>query len=149
MIATHHIGFTTAPTTTVIDPWRVKLFCKAIGDSNPMYVDEATARAAGHKGCLVPPTFLKALESEHCGSAVLLALLGIPMRRVLHVEQSFTLTGAIHVGDAVEISREIANLYDKRAGALSFIVVRTRFKIAGALCCESVQTLMARNELAA
>jgi acyl dehydratase len=149
MTATQHIGFKTAPTKIVVDPWRVKLFGEAIGETDPVYSDDAAARAAGHKACLVPPTFLKALESEHCGSAVLLELLGIPMRRVLHVEQGFTLLAPVHVGDEVEISREITDLYDKRAGALSFIVVRTRFQIDGALVCESVQTLMARNELAA
>ena len=149
MTATHHIGFKTAPTKIAIDASRVKLFCKAIGEVDPVYSDAAVARGRGHKGCLVPPTFLKALESEHCGSAVLLELLGIPMRHVLHVEQSFTLRIAVHVGDEVEISREITDLYDKRAGALSFIVVRTRFQVDGALVGESVQTLMARNELAA
>lgn len=145
----HHIGFRTAPTKIVVDAWRVKLFCQAIGETDPVYLDDAAARRAGHAGRLVPPTFLKALESEHCGSAVLLQLLGIPMRRVLHVEQSFTIHGAVHVGDAVEISREITDVHDKRAGALSFIVVRTRFEIDAVLVCESVQTLMARNELAA
>jgi hypothetical protein len=149
MTSKHHIGFKTAPTSIAVDAWRVKLFCKAIGETNPIFFDEAEARRAGYEACLVPPTFLKALESEHCGSAVLLDLLGIPMRRVLHVEQSFVLHGDVHVGDVVEISREITDLYDKREGALSFIVVRTTFRNDGALVCESVQTLMVRNELAA
>ena len=149
MIMTHHIGFTTAPTKIVVNPWRVRLFCKAIGETNPIYEDVEVARSAGHRECLVPPTFLKALESEHCSSAVLLDLLGISMRRVLHVEQSFSLHGEVHVGDEVEITREIIDMYDKRAGALSFVVVRTRFKAEEALVCESVQTLMVRNEVAA
>ena len=149
MTQKHYIGFRTTPTTIAVDDWRVKLFCKAIGETNPIYLDEVEARRSGYASCPVPPTFLKALESEHCGSAVLLDLLGIPMRRVLHVEQSFTLHGEVHVGDDVEISREIADLYDKRAGALSFVVVRTTFRKGGALVCEGVQTLMVRNELAA
>ncbi len=149
MTAVHHIGFMTAPTKIVVNPWRVRLFCKAIGETNPVYEDVEVARSAGHRECLVPPTFLKALESEHCSSAVLLDLLGIPMRRVLHVEQSFSLHGEVHVGDEVEITREITDMYDKRAGALSFIVVRTRFKVEDVLACDSIQTLMVRNEVAA
>jgi acyl dehydratase len=36
----------------------IRMFCEAIGDANPIYVDEAVARAHGHPGQVVPPSLL-------------------------------------------------------------------------------------------
>jgi acyl dehydratase len=149
MIARHHIGFTTAPTRVPVDAWRVKLFCQAIGDTDPVYWDADAARAAGHRACPVPPTFLKALESDHFSSAALLARLEAPMSKVLHAEQSFQYQHPVYVGDVVEIQRSITDIYDKRDGALSFIVVQTRYRAGTAEAASSVQTILLRNAVGA
>jgi acyl dehydratase len=36
----------------------IRYFALAIGDDNPLYMDEAAARAAGHSGVIAPPTFV-------------------------------------------------------------------------------------------
>jgi len=140
------IGYTTAPTVVTVDAWRVKLFCQAIGETDAVHWDETAARAAGHRACPVPPTFLKALESEHCNSSALLELLQVPVGKVLHAEQSFEYQQPVHVGDAVEITRSVTDLYDKREGALSFIVVRTRYRVGNMDAATSVQTILVRNQ---
>jgi acyl dehydratase len=149
MIDRQFIGTTTAPTRIAVDGWRVKLFCQAIGETSPVYWDEAAARAAGHRGCPVPPTYLKALESEHCSSATLLKLLQVSVGKVLHAEQSFEYQQPVHVGDEVEITRSVTDLYDKRAGALSFIVVQTRYRVGAQDAASSVQTILVRNDIEA
>jgi len=140
------IGYTTAPTVVTVDAWRVKLFCQAIGETDAVHWDETAARAAGHRTCPVPPTFLKALESEHCNSSALLELLQVSVGKVLHAEQSFEYQQPVHVGDAVEITRSVTDLYDKREGALSFIVVRTHYRVDSVDAATSVQTILVRNE---
>lgn len=145
MIDRKFLGYATTPSSVRIDPWRVRLFCQAIGERNPVYTDEAAAQSAGHRACPVPPTFLKALESEHCGSATLLQTLEVPVRSVLHAEQDFTYLQPVHVGDEVEMSRTVTDLYDKRGGAMSFIVVQTRYSVSGTVAARSVQTILVRN----
>jgi hydroxyacyl-ACP dehydratase HTD2-like protein with hotdog domain len=147
MIERHHIGLTTAPSRVRVDPWRVKLFCQAIGETDPVFHDEASARAAGLRACTVPPTFLKALESDHCSSAALLGQLKAPLERVLHAEQTFTYRSPVFVGDDVEISRRISDIHDKRGGALTFIVVETRYLVRGEEAASSVQTILIRGAL--
>ena len=146
MIDRRFIGYTTAPTAVTVDAWRVKLFCQAIGETDPVHWDESAARAAGHRSCPVPPTFLKALESEHCNSAALLELLQVSVGKVLHAEQSFEYQQPVYVGDAVEITRSVTDLYDKREGTLSFIVVRTQYRVGSVDAAASVQTILVRNE---
>jgi N-terminal half of MaoC dehydratase len=146
MIDRQFIGYTTQPTRVSVDGWRVKLFCEAIGETSSVHWDDAAARASGHRTCPVPPTFLKALEGEHCSSASLLKLLGVDVRKVLHAEQSFDCTGCVHVGDEVDITRCVTDLYDKRAGALSFVVVQTHYRVGERDAASSVQTILVRNE---
>lgn len=141
------IGFTTEPTVVDIDGWRVKLFCEATGESDAVYWDPAAARAAGHPACPVPPTFLKAIEGEHFSSAQLMKLLDVPLRGVLHAEQSFECLAPVHAGDRIEVSRTVTDIYDKKEGAFTFIVVDTRYRVDAAPVATSRQTILVRNAL--
>ena len=142
------IGHTTTPTTHAVDGWRVRLFCRAIGETDPLFHDPAAATRAGHGACLAPPTFLKALESEHQSGAALLQLLDTPSAGVLHAEQSFEFMAPVHVGDNVEITRTVADIFDKRGGAMTFVVVDSHFGVAGRTVGRAKQTILIRNSLA-
>lgn len=145
MIDSSFRGYATEPSSVRVDGWRVQLFCQAIGETDPVHWDLASAHAAGLPGCPVPPTFLKALESEHFSSAALLRVLMVSVGKVLHAEQSFNYCQPVNVGDVVEISRTITDLYDKRDGAISFIVVHTDYRVKTEMVGNSVQTIMIRN----
>lgn len=149
MIDRTRIGFETEATTTDIDGWRVKLFCEAIGEDDPVYRDPEAARAAGHPACQVPPTFLKAVEGDHFSSAQLMSLLQVPLRGVLHAEQSFDHLAPVYVGDRIEVSRKVADIFDKKNGAFTFIVVDTHYRRARQPVASSRQTILVRNVLEA
>jgi acyl dehydratase len=149
MIDRSRIGFETAATTVDIDAWRVKLFCQAIGEDDAIYHDPEAAHAAGHPACPVPPTFLKAVEGDHFSSAQLLALLEVPLRGVLHAEQSFDHLEPVYVGDRLEVSRKVAGMQDKKNGAFTFITVDTRYRRAGQDVASSRQTILVRHALEA
>jgi len=143
------IGFATAPTRVPIDARRVKLFCQAIGETDAVHWDAEAARAAGHAACPVPPTFLKAIEGEHCSSATLLQLLQVPLTGVLHAEQRFDHLAPVHVGDVVSVSRRIDRIDDKKNGALSFVVVDTDYRVGDRTAARSTQTIVVRNAVTA
>ena len=149
MIDRSRIGFSTAPTPVAIDAWRVKLFCQAIGETDAVHWDDCAARAAGHPACPVPPTYLKAIEGEHFSSAALMQMLQVPLRGVLHAEQAFEHHAAVHVGDVVEVSRTVADILDKKDGAMTFIVVDTQYRVGATSVASSRQTILVRNKLAA
>jgi acyl dehydratase len=143
------VGFTTEPTIVRIDGWRVKLFCQATHETDAVYWDSTLAREAGHPDCPVPPTFLKAIEGEHFSSAQLMTLLDVPLRGVLHAEQSFECMAPVHVGDNVEVSRTVSDIYDKKEGAFTFIVVDTHYRVGAQAVASSRQTILVRNALMA
>jgi acyl dehydratase len=149
MIDRGKVGFHTAPTRVPIDAWRVKLFCQAIGEDNAAYWDPAAAAAAGLGACPLPPTFLKAIEGEHFSSAALMQLLKVPLLGVLHADQHFDYLAPVHVGDTVELSRRVDRIFDKKDGALTFIVVDTDYRVDGRAVARSTQTILVRNQVAA
>ncbi|MBK8132379.1 MAG: MaoC family dehydratase N-terminal domain-containing protein [Gammaproteobacteria bacterium] len=45
-----------------VEKWQLCFFAKAVGETNPIYFDEAAAKAAGHPSILAPPTYAVTLS---------------------------------------------------------------------------------------
>lgn len=125
MIDSRHIGHRFAPFSATVEPGRLRFFAKAIGQTDPIYIDEDAARAAGHRGLPVPPTFLFCLEMEAPNPGALRELLDIPVPKILHGEQRFTYHAMAFAGDSLHFEQRIADIYAKKGGALEFIVRET------------------------
>ena len=41
--------------TTTVEAGKIRLFCKAIGEEDPIYVDEEAAKKAGYRAIPAPP----------------------------------------------------------------------------------------------
>lgn len=140
------IGTELPPHTAVVEKGRLRFFAKAVGEANPIYSDETAARTAGHPSLPAPPTFLFCLDSERPGSPSLLELLGVDIARVLHGEQSFAYHGPIYAGDELTFTSRIGDIYDKKGGALEFIVRDTVVRNqAGKLVGELRGVIVVRN----
>ncbi len=92
MIDKKHIGRVIADFRTSAPAIQLRFFAKATGQTDPVYIDEAAARDAGHPGLPLPPTFLFSLELTQPPSAWRQEL-GIRPDRILHGEQSFDYHG--------------------------------------------------------
>lgn len=125
MIDTHYIGWVSPARTVDVEKGRLRFFAKVIGETNPIYTDEAAARAAGYRSLLIPPTFLSCLQLEVAGSTAILEMLHVPIARVLHGEQAFTYHQPVCAGDQITFQTTIRDIYAKKGGALEFIVQET------------------------
>jgi acyl dehydratase len=126
MIDRRHIGHRLEPFTVEVEKGRLRFFAKATGQTDAIYVDEEAARAAGHPALPVPPTYLFCLEMEAPNPAAIRELLGMDYRRILHGEQGFTYHAMAYAGDRLTFEQRIADIYDKKNGALEFIVRETK-----------------------
>ena len=126
MIDKQYIGHTLPPFRVDVEPGRLRFYAKATGQTDPIYLDEEAARAAGHPGLPVPPTFFFCLEMESPNPAAIRELLGMDYRRLLHGEQGFSYYAMAYAGDKLTFSQQIADIYDKKDGALEFVVRKTR-----------------------
>jgi acyl dehydratase len=146
MIDRRFIGHTLAPFSVPVESGRLRFFAKAIGQTDPIYTDVAAARDAGHRDLPVPPTFLFCLEMDSPNPAGIRELLGMDYRRLLHGEQQFTFHAMAYAGDVLSFEQRIEDIYDKKAGALEFVVRRTRVSNQhGALVAELRAVTVIRN----
>lgn len=146
MIDRKWIGHESAPSVLPIERSRLQFFAKAIGEDNPIYTDQAAAQAAGYADLPAPPTFLFAAELDSGASNALLQDLGMPLANVLHGEQSFTYHKPACVGDTITVRSRIDDIYDKKGGALEFVVKSSRATNQhGELVAEMRSVIVCRN----
>lgn len=126
MIDKKWIGHELPASVLPIERSRLQFFAKAIGETDPIYTDAAAARDAGYPDLPAPPTFLFAAELDSGASERMLADLQIPIAKLLHGEQSFSYHRAACVGDTVTVRSSISDVYDKKNGALEFVVKTAR-----------------------
>ena len=122
MIDKAFIGHELPPSTMTLERGRLRMFAKAIGETDPVYTDLDAARAAGYADLPAPPTFLFGVELESGQSGALLDLLKVPLPKILHGEQGFTYHKPACAGDTITVRPRITDIYDKKGGALEFIV---------------------------
>lgn len=126
MIDKRFIGHTMPAFSAEVEKGRLRFFAKATGQTDPVYTDEAAARTAGYPSLPVPPTFLFCLEMESPDPAAIRDMLGMDYRSLLHGEQGFTYHAMAFAGDTLTFEQRIDDIYDKKGGALEFVVRKTR-----------------------
>lgn len=121
----HLIGKDLGTRSIVVERSLLRLYAKAIGEDNPIYLGDEAAIRQGHRGMLVPPTYLFCLEAlafESVGHAV---LLGMDASRLLHGEQQFMMKLPAHAGERLTFSIRVTNAYQKKGGELDFVEKET------------------------
>jgi len=126
MIEKKWIGHEFPACVLAIERGRLQFFAKAIGETRSVYTDPSAARAAGFPDLVVPPTFLFAVELDSGALDRVVAELQIPVAKLLHGEQSFTYHRPAYAGDTVTVRSTVTDIYEKKNGALEFVVKSSR-----------------------
>lgn len=123
------IGSVSEPYEVEVEKGAIRRFAEAIGDPNPLYHDEAAARAAGFKSLVAPPTFPVSFRppEEPAWTARL------DRRRVLAGEQSFTYARPIVAGDILTCRAHFVGVEEKqgKSGRMELLVQEVRGTDAG------------------
>jgi acyl dehydratase len=119
------IGSAREGATLLVTRSRLRLFAKATGQRDPVYVDVAAARQAGHPDLPVPPTFFFGVNLEAPEPLAFLVEAGVDIRALLHGEQSFTYHRTAYAGDTLTSHPVVTDVFEKKGGALTFVVTET------------------------
>ncbi|MFH0068743.1 MaoC family dehydratase N-terminal domain-containing protein [Peribacillus sp. NPDC056705] len=109
-----------------VEKRHIRQFAEAIGDLNPLYVDEEYAAKTSYGGIIAPPTFPIAIGQDSGESLDL----GLEQRRMLHGEQEFIYSRPIRPGDRLHCQMKVTDVYERegRKGAMQFLVLDTEMK---------------------
>ena len=119
MVEKKHVGRVVSRHRVEVEKGKLRLFAKATGQAGPAGFDEA-ARLP------VPPTFLFCLEMERPDPYDWFGEVGLELPKVLHGEQSFSYVRPCFSGDVLSFEARIEDIYEKKGGALEFVVKSTR-----------------------
>ncbi len=115
------IGRESEPVVHEVEKGAIRRFAEALGDPNPIYQDEAAARAAGHPGLVAPPAFPVALTANERFRHSL----DLGTRSVLHREQAFEYARPIVAGDRITVRSRVADVQELAgaSGPMDVLVV--------------------------
>ena len=113
----------------------------ALGDTNPIYVDEAAAKASGHPGIVAPPTMLQTWQMGGLGQGAAPTDGGWGKALEILKEFGFTSTVAVnceqeyvrylHVGDRVTVEGILESVSEEKTTALGvghFVTTRDEYR---------------------
>jgi hypothetical protein len=107
---------------------QLKFFAKATGQTNPIYFDQTAALKAGYPDIVAPPTWPALLDGlTYEGKLPVIEAMQLVLENVLHGEQAFEYFGPLFAEEKIKIHGEIIDIYEKKAGALEFVVQRNSY----------------------
>lgn len=95
---------------------KVREFARAIGETAPVCLDVAAARAAGHPDVVAPPTFAAAFTMPLIEQVLRDPDFGWDYAHMVHGDQTITLHRPIHGGDDLAVTVHVDDLAT-RAGS--------------------------------
>ena len=110
------IGHRSEAVPNVVEKGAVRKFAEAIGDPNPLYVDEAAARRSRYGRLIAPPTFPRTFDYGEIEG------MGSPGQGFIHGEHQIRYERPLFVGEEILCHAEVKDYYEKegRGGSLGF-----------------------------
>jgi acyl dehydratase len=114
------VGKTYPPTLYVVGREKIKEYARAVGETNPLYLDHEAARAAGYADVVAPPMFAVVYCSAAMGPAYFDPELGIDFPRLVHGGQEFKWGPLVVAGDEITTTVSVKSV-EERAGNGFFV----------------------------
>ena len=118
------IGMQSEARLVEVERGAIRRFAEAIGDPNPLFNDEASARKTRLGGMVAPPTFCRSL-----GAAIPEIKINMAEFRGLDGGSEWEYLEPIRPGDRISVVSKIADIRESagRLGPMVFITVETSY----------------------
>jgi acyl dehydratase len=124
---------------------KVREFARAVFATNPINLDIAAARAAGHADIVAPPTFAVVVQEHTVAQLLAEPDAGIDFSRVVHGDQRFTSSRPIVAGDELTATLTVSSV--KTLGAHSMVTAESVITdAAGEHVVTAISTLVVRGD---
>lgn len=117
-VNTDAVGKQYAPIVYAVGREKVKEYALAVGETNPLHLDVAAARAAGHADVVAPPMFAVVYQSPSVMPALFDPEVGIDFAMMVHSGQDFRWERLVVAGEELTTTTTVAAISEK--GGLGF-----------------------------
>lgn len=112
-VKTEAIGKTYAPVTYAVGREKIKEFAAAVGETNPLHLDPAAARAAGYADVVAPPMFVVVYQRGSLAPAMFDPEVGIDFPMLVHSGQEFRWERVVVAGEELTTTTTVADISEK------------------------------------
>jgi acyl dehydratase len=114
-VNTEAVGKTYAPTVYAVGREKIREYALAVGETNPLHLDPAAARAAGFRDVVAPPMFCVVYCGQSLGPAIFDPEVGINFALMVHGGQEFVWGPLVVAGDEITTTVSVKSI-EERAG---------------------------------
>ncbi|TMM05341.1 MAG: MaoC family dehydratase [Actinobacteria bacterium] len=143
-LSTETIGKSYAPVTYAVGREKIREYAAAVGETNPLHLDLAAARAAGYADLVAPPMFAVVYSSPAVTVAMFDPELGVDFARVVHGAQELVWGPLVIAGDEVMTTVTVKDLSER--GGMTFYVFEAESENQrGETVCTGTWTIIVRG----
>lgn len=131
--------------TVEVERGKIREFCQAIGETNPIYLDPEAAKAEGFADTPIPPTFQTSFMFwGYPKFWTDMEEMGIDVKRLLHMKEEYTYHKPIYPGMKITIKGEVK---DVKTGKMDMVTFQNLFyDEKGEVCIEAEMGIVIRPE---
>jgi acyl dehydratase len=112
-VNTDSIGKTYPPVVYAVGREKVREFARAVGETDPLYLEVEAARAAGYPDVVAPPMFAVVYSAPAVGPAVLDPEVGINLALMVHGSQEFVWGPLVVAGDEITTRASVKDIQER------------------------------------
>jgi acyl dehydratase len=112
-VNTDAIGKRYEPLTYAVGREKIVEYALATGETDPVHLDLAAARATGHADVVAPPMFAVVYQGRSVAQAMFDPALGIDFAHLVHGQQEFRWDRLAVAGDELTTTLTVADISEK------------------------------------
>ena len=119
-VKTEAVGKSYPPVVYAVGREKIREYAHATGETNPVCLDPASARAAGYADVVAPPMFVVVYSAPAMGPAILDPEVAINLATLVHGGQDFVWGEPVVAGDEVTTTATVKDISER--GGMGFYV---------------------------
>ena len=143
-VNTSPVGKAYPPVVYAVGREKVKEYASAVGETSPLHLDPAAARAAGHADVVAPPMFAVVYQSPAVMPGLFDPEVGINFAMMVHGGQEFVWGPLVVAGDEITTTVSVKSI-EERAGNGFFVFESQSVNQDGETVCTGTWTNIVRG----
>lgn len=108
------VGKTYPPTVYSVGREKVREYARAVGETDPLYLDVEAAREAGHDDVVAPPMFAVVYAMPAVAAGMFDPEVGIDFARLVHAGQQLRWGPLVVAGDEIATTVSVKDVSERR-----------------------------------
>jgi len=143
-VNTAAIGKTFEPATYAVGREKIREYAHAVGETDPLYLDVAAARAAGYDDVVAPPMFAVVYSLPAVWPALFDEEVGIDFGRMVHGGQEFQWGPVVVAGEEITTTANLKDVSERRGNGF-FVFETVSVNARGETVCTGLWTNIVRG----